>query len=299
MVEPPALSRPKKKVLPSPISRTLVGQAEKVKIRLAELNNTMSDRTNTQPMRERLTKLFEFLKAYTDLRYPPVRDIAQQPRLVWLKDLPAHASVELFRDAGKSRDEAEDNDIALRLTRPAITQCPSPPAELSEWLNPGWQELSGKAEVRKSRNVVEKDGKTLIERFEADYRRPLLLRTWQQQREQWVTNERPARESLAFFQTVYEWYGVQEREGERIELLVGDGFCIVPMPANSFAIRSSCKSWNSNSTRKNASRSLFSENENSSRSFTWNFSAFCRSEQLSACTMCGRAERSGICTAWR
>ena len=157
-----------------------------------------------QPVRERLTKLFEFLKAYIDLRYPPVRDIVQQPHSLWLKDLPTHTSVELFRDAGKPTDETENNDIVLRLTRPAIAQCPSPPAGLSEWLNPGWQELSGKAEVRRSRNVIEKDGKTLIEPFEADYRRPLLLGTWQQQREQWILNERPARQSLALFQTVYE-----------------------------------------------------------------------------------------------
>lgn len=185
------------------------------------------------PVRERLTKLFEFLKAYTDLRYPPVRDIAQQPHSLWLKDLPSHPSVELFRDAGKSDDEAEDSDIVLCLTRPVITHCP-PPGTLSEWLKPGWQELSGNVEVQPTRNVIGRDGKTLIERFDADSRRPSLLRAWQQQREQWVTNERPARQSLALFQTVYEWYGVQEREGERIELLVGDGLLHCPDAGGAF-----------------------------------------------------------------
>jgi|GEM_PF-4953779 len=69
----------------------------------------MNDQPNTQAKRERLTKLFEFLKAYTDLRYPPVRDINQQPRTLWLKDLPAHPSVELFRDTGKTDDETDDS----------------------------------------------------------------------------------------------------------------------------------------------------------------------------------------------
>jgi hypothetical protein len=90
----------------------------------------MSIQPNTQPARERLTKLFEFLKAYSDLRYPPVRNIAQQPRSLWLKDLPPRPSVELFRDADKDEnkvDEAEESDIVLRLTRPVMTQCPSPP----------------------------------------------------------------------------------------------------------------------------------------------------------------------------
>ena len=191
-------------------------------------NSTMSIQPNTQPVRERLTKLFEFLKAYTDLRYPPVRDITQQPRSLWLKDIPSHPSVESFRDGGKTEDEVEDNGIVLRLTRPVTTRCPLPPPELSDWLKRGWQEISGKVEVQPTRNVVGRDGKTLIEQFDADARRPLLLRAWQQQREQWVTNERPARQSLTLFQTVYEWYGVQEREGERIELLVGDGLLRCP-----------------------------------------------------------------------
>ena len=182
----------------------------------------MSNQPNTQSVRERLTKLFEFLKAYTDLRFPPVRDIAQQPRSFWLKDLPSHSSVEIFRDVGKSEEEIEDSDIVLRLTRPVVTQCPPPPAVLAEWLKPSWRELPGAVEIQPTRNAVDR-GRTVIERFDADSRRLSLLRVWQQQREQWVTNELPARQSLAFFQTVYEWYGVQEREGERMELLVGDG----------------------------------------------------------------------------
>ena len=71
----------------------------------------MISQPNTQSVRERLTKLFEFLKAYTDLRYPPVRDIAQQPRLLWLHDLPSHPSVELFRDKGKSDDGDAESDF--------------------------------------------------------------------------------------------------------------------------------------------------------------------------------------------
>src|SRR5882762_10299780 len=163
----------------------------------------MSKQPATQTMRERLTKLFEFLKAYTDLRFPPVPDINQQLRTLWLKDLPAHSSVELFRDAGKPDDESEDSDIVLRLTRPTTTACPPPPAGLSEWLKLGWREYHGTVEVEATRNVV-KDGKTRIERFEDNAQRPVLLRDWQRQRDLWLTNERPARQALTFFQTVYE-----------------------------------------------------------------------------------------------
>jgi len=182
---------------------------------------------DTQTKRERLTKLFEFLKAYTDLRYPPVRDINQQLRILRLKDLPAHSSVELFRDTGRREDETEDRDIILRLTRPPTTPCPTPPAVLSTWLKLGWREYRGKVEVEGTRNVV-KEGKTHIERFEDDYQRPAQLRDWQRQRDLWVTNERPAREALTLFQTIYEWYGILEREGEKVEILVGDGLLRCP-----------------------------------------------------------------------
>jgi len=191
------------------------------------MEKTSQKQTDTQTKRERLTKLFEFLKAYTDLRYPPVRDINQQLQTLWIKDLPAHSSVELFRDTGKTDDENEDSDIVLRLTRPTITPCPSPPAELSGWLKIGWREYRGTVAVEATRNVV-KDGKTRIERFEDNHQRPALLRDWQRKRDLWVTNERPARQVLTLFQTIYEWYGIQEREGEKIEILVGDGLLRCP-----------------------------------------------------------------------
>jgi len=49
-----------------------------------------------------------------------------------------------------------------------------------------------------------------------------------------VTNERPPRAALAPFQTVYEWFGLLEREGEKVELLVGDGLLCCPDEVGEF-----------------------------------------------------------------
>src|SRR6266511_3925841 len=186
----------------------------------------MGDQPGKQEQRARLVKLFEFLKAYTDLRYPPVRDINKQPGVLWLADLPSHPSIELF-PAGQADAESEESDVVLRLTRPVITPCPAPPAVLSEWLKPGWHECPGRVEVQANCTAAGREGQAGLDRFEEDRQRPALLRTWQQQREHWVITERPARQSLELFQTVYGWYGAQEREGEKIELLIGDG--LLPM----------------------------------------------------------------------
>ena len=60
------------------------------------------------------------------------------------------------------------------------------------------------------------------------------MRRWQQERPEWQTNERPARQALAIFQTVYEWFGIHQREAERIEILAGDGLLNCPDVDGSF-----------------------------------------------------------------
>ena len=194
----------------------------------------MNDQILIQPQRERLLKVFEFLKAYTELRYPPVRDIGQQLRVLWLKNLSQHSSVEIFQGDRGEDTESEDADIILRITRADLTDCPSPPAAIADWLKPGWQNIDGSVAVHPSRNVADKDGKVRIERFEEALPRTSLLKRWQQVRAEWQTNERPARQSLGTFQTVYEWFGIHEREAERIEILAGDGLLNCPDDGGSF-----------------------------------------------------------------
>ncbi len=162
----------------------------------------------TEPS-DRLLKVFEFLKTYLDLRHPQVRDISQQMRVLWLNDLPRHDSVEIIRpDGDPDQASEEDSDIILRITRPGLTQCPTPPAALAAWLKPGWQEIDVNADVQPSRTMGEKNGSARIERFEEVPQRPAALRKWQEERAQWQRIERPARQALAIFQTVYEWFGI-------------------------------------------------------------------------------------------
>ena len=184
---------------------------------------------------ERLLKIFEFLKTHHDLRYPHVRDIGQQMRVLRLNDLPQHAAIEIFRPNGDPEQESEeDSDIVLRITRPGLTHCPTPPAAMADWLKPGWQEIDANAEVQPSRTVREKDGSTRVERFEEVPQRPASFRKWQEERAEWQRNEQPARQALATFQAVYEWFGIHEREAEQIELLVGDGLLHCPDEAGAF-----------------------------------------------------------------
>ena len=182
----------------------------------------MSEQPNIQPQRDRLLKVFEFLKAYLDLRYPPVREIGQQLRSIWLNDLPQHSSIEIFHPNNITEDESEESGIVLKITRPNLTDCPTPPPAIADWLRSGWQNIDVSAEIQPSRNVME-DRQTRIERFDEVPQRKFAFERWLQGRNEWQINERPARQALAVFQTIYEWFGIHEREAERIELLVADG----------------------------------------------------------------------------
>ena len=184
---------------------------------------------------ERLLKVFEFLKTYLDLRYPHVRDIGQQMRVLWLDELPSHPVIEILRpnDDPDQASEADD-DIVFRITRPGVTHCPTPPAAIADWVKSGWQEIDVSAEVQPSRTMRDKNESTRLERFEDVPQRPAAFRKWQEERAEWQKREQPARQALAVFQAVYEWFGIHEREAEQIELLLGDGLLHCPAEGGAF-----------------------------------------------------------------
>src|SRR5262245_42782092 len=187
-----------------------------------------------QVQRNRLLKVFEFLKAYLDLRYPPVRAIREQLRTLWLKELPQHPSVVLLSGSADADEQSDGGDVVLRITRPNLTSCPPPPSAISDWVRFGWEEITNEVEFSPSRNVPDNDGRARIERFDEVPQRPVLFRQWREDRTEWQVNEQPARQALALFQSVYEWFGIHEREAERIEILVGDGLLHCPDAAGDF-----------------------------------------------------------------
>ena len=189
-----------------------------------------SGKTEASPaqiQRDRLLKVFEFLKAYSDLRYPPVRKITEQMRILWLGTLPDHPSIEIASGTPSKDEATEDDDVVLRITRPTLKPCPRPPAMIAEWLKRGWENIDGTAEVNPTRNVTV-EGRTRIEKFDDQSSRRSSLASWRQERVEWQKNERPARDAMGVFQTIYEWYGIHEREAERVELLLADGLLSCP-----------------------------------------------------------------------
>jgi very-short-patch-repair endonuclease len=178
--------------------------------------------------RGRITQVFRYLEALNQQRNPAKRLIHEQPWVLWLRDLPDHSSVRLgvLSEVPTSTDTQEPligDDFILKVRRPTLTRAPTPPPQLREWLRAGWDSLDGSVEVHPSRNETNKEGRTVVVRFEDDPGRPNLLRSWQGLRDEWVQNEKPARDALKVFERLYELHGEIGREEERVELVLGDG----------------------------------------------------------------------------
>jgi very-short-patch-repair endonuclease len=178
-------------------------------------------------LRSKIRQLYSFLKEANQLQFKPVRRLTDHPHVIRLDDLPNHPSVHIFRPVN-SHDSHDIPDILLRVSRPKLTKCPSPPASVEEWLLPRWDDPSLKPEFTESKNHTEIDQegveRTITTQFEDDENRFNDFFEWENVRDKWRGPETIARGAMKFFEDFYSLYAKLEKEGERLELLVADGF---------------------------------------------------------------------------
>ena len=88
--------------------------------------------------KNRLRKVFNFLKQLNELRNPTPTDVsAYSKNTLWLDAWPSHPCIVVQR--GNREEEADDEPDAeiepiIRIRRATRTKCPPPPAILDEWL---------------------------------------------------------------------------------------------------------------------------------------------------------------------
>ena len=176
--------------------------------------------------RKRVGQVFRFLQALNQHRNPAIRRLDEQLGHLWFRDLPDHPCVEIGTLATSSRSDQtigeKANDFVLRVGRPKLTNCPAPPTVLIPWLERGWEEPSGMVRVRQSRNELI-GGETVLVSFADDPELAEALEEWRKQRDMWVPNELLSRSAMAVFERLYKIRGQVEREGESVELVLGDG----------------------------------------------------------------------------
>lgn len=191
---------------------------------------------STTLAKQRVTRIFRYLEAYHQLRNPVCLSVQDYSWRLWVHDLPSHPCVTTFAHLSESTEifpigEAEDEvpateldtDTILKVRRPVLTPCPTPPASLLPWLEVGWETPDNAVRIRPQRTDLLPNGLPTVIDFSADQDRVHQSVIWQEQRRTWQISEQPVRATMNLFQRLYEVYGYIQREGERLELALGEG----------------------------------------------------------------------------
>lgn len=179
----------------------------------------------TEIGRNRVRQIFRFLKDFNGIRNPVKRQISEQPWVMWFRELPEHPSVVLRNradDAGA--DDADTSAMVLRVRRPRIPAWPPAPGILDGWLPADWRDPAVQTVEPLKEQRVEGSEQTLIERFDAVPERVQMFARWRGQRDAWAREALPAQLALSVFNRLYELQGRLEREGESVQLVLGQGF---------------------------------------------------------------------------
>lgn len=174
----------------------------------------------------KLVQIFRYLQALHQLRNPLIRAIQEQPWVMWFHDLPDHPCIRKGNSSTANNENQQQgqvgDDFILKVSRPRVADAPPLPKELSLWVQNGWQDIDGKITVIPDIQKYE-NNQLRIEHFSDDPQRMRALDSWKARREAWIEAERPALQALKLYERLYALYTQLGREGERFELLVGDG----------------------------------------------------------------------------
>src|SRR5262245_53830977 len=102
--------------------------------------------------RSRLRQLFHYLESVNERRKQLMRQAKDQARAFWLENLPQPSSI---RRVG---GENENEQYALKISRPKLTKAPEPTKEIRSWLLPGWDDCFKEAKVIEVETEIDRDG---------------------------------------------------------------------------------------------------------------------------------------------
>ncbi len=162
---------------------------------------TTADEDNV--VRDRVSRLFQYVRAINQLRNPiqrHIRELDWTLRLVISRRIPVSPEGSAPPPTpGAAADDPPASDALLRVERPTLKPIPPPPREISDWVEDGWQTFAQPAQSRSSRRVDGPDGPT-IQAFEDDPTRVRIFDEWRESRRLFIEAEQPAVDAFAVFE---------------------------------------------------------------------------------------------------
>ena len=105
-------------------------------------------------LRAKVRQLYAFLKEANQIQFRPIRRLNEQQYVIRIADMPKHPSAQLFRPV-KVENSLEIPVTLIRVSRPKLTRCQSPPESCSDWIPPNWDDPHLTPEVAVSKNQIE------------------------------------------------------------------------------------------------------------------------------------------------
>ena len=190
---------------------------------MVQLYNRANTQSSLDQTRSKLTQVFRYVQAFNQLQNPIKQDIEDQAWVMWFHDLPDHPCIHTGTKLGQEnishpttvKEIAGGEDgFVLKVKRPKVTVCPEPPKEIAASLQNGWQNIDEKV------TFVDQSKRTDINN---DTKYKKLFDEWIMRRDTWIEQEQPNIRVLDIYKHLYDMSAQLKREGERIELMLGDG----------------------------------------------------------------------------
>jgi very-short-patch-repair endonuclease len=188
-------------------------------------------------VRERATRLFQYLAALVELRSKMVRDCGSYENLFWFSEVPREP--ECFTPAWLDKEEADDG-VWLRICRPHRPRVPQPPFVCQSWLGGGClEDASRQPSLLDEIDAVEPtdvggsntmDQEACVgERLRLEDH-PEALEAWRAYIEDewipWSEDYRRWQRVQSAYARLFAMYQAQRRRGEQLELSVGLGVLV-------------------------------------------------------------------------
>jgi len=178
----------------------------------------------TDTVRDRATRLFQYLRELVQLRYPAVYDLENYDDVLWLADIPQEPECSCAMWERDPNDEPPEEYVEV--DRPDIAPPPVPPSELDGWLDvsqlgDSTVDMPSLVDVRR----VPVDGQLAREIRLSDH--PDVKALWEKYVERewwpWAEEDRRLKRIQVVYTRLFSMYQQQHHVGGEYEVVLGIG----------------------------------------------------------------------------
>ena len=116
-------------------------------------------------------------------------------------------------------DNANINNVILRVHKPEFERCPEPSDELLKWIDDDWKDY--RKDITPKDFIIENENR---EEFVSDSNRVNTYNAWAEERANWKSRQLLIEQTRKFFTDLYTKYIDLQRDSEIKELIVSNGY---------------------------------------------------------------------------